>query len=84
MKDMSYLDCHTGAASAASISAQCRQENRDMRWLCAMLLGAGVEWAGWQLMPGAQVGPSRSGEAGKLGPVQTTSWQQTSQSSRGS
>lgn len=48
-----------------------------MRWPCAMLLGAGAEWADWQLMPGAQVGRSRSGEAGELGPVQTTSWQQT-------
>lgn len=81
---MSYLDCHMGAASAASISTKFRQEKRDVRWLCAMLLGAGVEWADWQLMPVAQVGPSRSGEAGKLGPVQTTSWQQNSQSSRGS
>lgn len=79
MKSLSYLDCHLGAAFGASISARFIQENRDMRWLCALLLGAGVEWAHWQLMPGAQVGPSRSGEAGKLGPVQTTRWQQNSQ-----
>lgn len=42
MKGLSYLDCHLGAAFGASISARFIQENRDMRWLCAMLLGAGV------------------------------------------
>lgn len=69
MKVVNYLDCHTGAASAASPSAEFRHE-------VAVCHARGEGGVG---RLAAQVGTSRSGAAGKLGPVQTRSWQQSPQ-----
>lgn len=68
MKVIGFPDGHREAACAASI-AVVQTQNRDLGGLRAELLRAGVEWAGQQLLPKGQVGPSRPEEAGE--PVQS-------------
>lgn len=76
MKVIGSLDGHVGLCSQHFCSEDVEQ--RPGTAVCRAAPGR-VEWAGWQSMPGGQVGPSGSGEAGELGPVQTTTWQQNLQ-----